>query len=79
MSKEVFGLREKIAVATSEQEIVKLLKVGNSYEFASLRTRSSWKNTAFKVLQKLKENTNSTESEEVSKKANKPKGKKIKS
>ena len=42
MSKEVFGLREKIAKATNEQEIVKLLKIGNSYEFASARTRASW-------------------------------------
>lgn len=79
MSKEVFGLREKIAVATSEQEIVKLLKVGNTYEFASSRTRSSWKNTAFKVLQKLKEGMSSENTEETPKKTNKSKGKKVKS
>lgn len=79
MNKEVFGLREKIAVANSEQEIVKLLKVGNEYEFASSRTRSSWKNTAFKVLQKLKENTSPSKTEDVPKKIVKSKGKKIKS
>lgn len=54
MSKEVFGLREKIAKATSEQEIAKLLKIGHTYEFASVRTRASWKNTGFKVLENLK-------------------------
>lgn len=79
MNKEVFGLREKIALATSEQEVVKLLKVGNDYEFASARTRDSWKNTAFKVLQKLKESTTSDNSEESSKKTNKSKNKKVKS
>lgn len=61
MSKEVFGLREKIAKATSEQEIVKLLKLGNSYEFASARTRASWKNTGFRVLENLKNTESSTE------------------
>jgi len=61
MSKEVFGLREKIANATSEQEIVKLLKLGNSYEFASARTRASWKNTGFRVLESLKKVDKPTE------------------
>jgi hypothetical protein len=74
MSKEVFGLREKIAKATSEQEIVKLLKLGNSYEFASARTRASWKNTGFRVLENLKNTESSTkETTEV-----KPKSKKQK-
>ena len=61
MSKEVFGLREKIANATSEQEIVKLLKLGNSYEFASARTRASWKNTGYRVLENLKKVDKPTE------------------
>lgn len=74
MSKEVFGLREKIAKATSEQEIVKLLKLGNSYEFVSARTRASWKNTGFRVLENLKNTESSTkETTEV-----KPKSKKQK-
>lgn len=74
MSKEVFGLREKIAKATSEQEIIKLLKLGNSYEFASARTRASWKNTGFRVLENLKNTESSTkETTEV-----KPKSKKQK-
>lgn len=74
MSKEVFGLREKIVKATSEQEIVKLLKLGNSYEFASARTRASWKNTGFRVLENLKNTESSTkETTEV-----KPKSKKQK-
>ena len=73
-NKEVFGLREKIAKATSEQEIVKLLKLGNSYEFASARTRASWKNTGFRVLENLKNTESSTkETTEV-----KPKSKKQK-
>ena len=72
MSKEVFGLREKIAKATNEQEIAKLLKIGNSYEFARARTRASWKNTGFRVLENLK-NVNSTSEE---KSEVKPKSKK---
>lgn len=74
MSKEVFGLREKIAKAGSEQEIAKLLKIGNTYEFASTRTRASWKNTGFKVLENLKNISQPTEEKsEV-----KPKSKKTK-
>jgi len=61
MRKEIFGLREKIASSTTEQEIVNFLKIGNSFEFASLRTRASWKNTAFKVLNKLKTEVVDTE------------------
>jgi hypothetical protein len=75
MSKEIFGLREKIAYCTTEQEIVNLLKVGNSFEFASPRTRASWKNTAFRVLNKLK--TSVVDTEPVSNKSVKSKGKRV--
>ena len=54
MSKTIFGLREKIANATSEQEIVSLLKTGQTFEFASSRTQKSWKNTGYRTLERLK-------------------------
>jgi hypothetical protein len=54
MSKNAFGLREKIANATSEQEVVSLLKTGQSFEFASPRTQKSWKNTGYRTLERLK-------------------------
>lgn len=75
MNKEIFGLREKIASSTTEQEIVNFLKIGNSFEFASPRTRASWKNTAFRVINKLK--NNAVDTENVSKKTVKSKDKKI--
>lgn len=78
MSKEVFGLREKIRNATNEQEVVKLLKTGNSYEFASEKTKTSWKNTAFKTLQRFKDSNPENKSEEEPK-TKKVKGKKVKS
>jgi hypothetical protein len=54
MNNEIFGLKEKIARATSDQEIANLLMIGNTYKFASARTRASWKNVGFKVLENLK-------------------------
>jgi len=54
MNTEIFGLKEKIARATSDQEIANLLTIGNTYKFASARTRASWKNIGFKVLENLK-------------------------
>jgi hypothetical protein len=54
MSKNIFGLREKIANATSEQEVITLLKTGQTYEFASPRTQNSWKNTGYRTLERLK-------------------------
>lgn len=40
------GLREQIKSAGSENEIVQLLANGRTYEFASDRTKNSWKSTA---------------------------------
>jgi deoxyribose-phosphate aldolase len=40
------GLRQKILMATSEDQITKFLEEGKTYEFASVRTRNSWKNAA---------------------------------
>ena len=42
----MLGLRQKILSATSEEEVNKLLEEGKTYEFASVRTRNSWKNAA---------------------------------
>jgi hypothetical protein len=40
------GLKQKILLATSEEEVNKLLAEGKTYEFASRRTRNSWANAA---------------------------------
>ena len=42
------GLRERIARAETEEEISAMLKEGSAYEFASARTRRSWRLTANK-------------------------------
>lgn len=40
------GLKQKILLATSQEEVNKLLAEGKTYEFASRRTRNSWTNAA---------------------------------
>ncbi len=42
----MIGLKQKILSATSEEEVSKLLAEGTKYEFASTKTRNSWKNAA---------------------------------
>jgi hypothetical protein len=54
MSKNIFGLKEKIANAINEQEIVSLLKIGQTYKFASPRTQKSWKNAGYRSLERHK-------------------------
>lgn len=46
----MMGLRQKILSAASEEEVNKLLAEGKTYEFASNKTRSSWKNAAARRL-----------------------------
>lgn len=40
------GLREQIKNATSDNDVAQLLVTGKSYQFASDRTKSSWRSTA---------------------------------
>lgn len=40
------GLKQKILLATSQEEVNALLAEGKTYEFASRRTRNSWTNAA---------------------------------
>ena len=40
------GLRQRILSATSEEEVNKLMAEGKTYEFASIKTRNSWKTAA---------------------------------
>ena len=40
------GLKQRILVATSEDEVQKLLNEGKTYEFASKKTRNSWASAA---------------------------------
>jgi deoxyribose-phosphate aldolase len=44
------GLRQKILSATSEAEVSKLMEEGKTYEFASVKTRNSWKSAAARRL-----------------------------
>jgi hypothetical protein len=40
------GLKQKILLATSEEEVKSLLAQGKTYEFASRKTRNSWVNAS---------------------------------
>ena len=40
------GLKQKILLATSEEEVKSMLAEGKTYEFASRKTRNSWVNAA---------------------------------
>jgi len=44
------GLRQRILSVTSEAEVVKLMEDGKTYEFASRKTRNSWKSAARRAL-----------------------------
>lgn len=50
---ESIGLREQIKNATSNEEIQSLLNTGKTFEWATPRTRLSWKHTANQTLEKL--------------------------
>ena len=52
MSKQ--GLRETILSAKSAESITELLKVGSTFEFASRKTRNSWKSAGRRRLAALK-------------------------
>jgi len=65
------GLREKIANAETEAEVINLLASGHAFEYASPRTKLSWKHTAqrrVRQLQKVVDTTNTTKQPEVSSK-----------
>ena len=47
------GLRQKLLVAKSEEEITRLLEQGRSYEFASPKTQSRWIKAAHKARTRL--------------------------
>lgn len=40
------GLKQKILLTTSEEEVKSLLAEGKTYEFASRKTRNSWVSAA---------------------------------
>lgn len=47
------GLRERIAIAKSPEDVSKLLDEGSTYVSASEKTRRAWKHTADKRLKEL--------------------------
>lgn len=76
MNKSI-GLREQIRDATSSEEVQTLLNTGKTFEWATTRTRLSWKHTANRTLEKLnsnqKETLSNTEEKKDKKKVSKKK------
>lgn len=72
------GLRERIANAETENELIHLLTSGNDFKYASERTRLSWKHTAQRRMRQLQktqppvvdstDSTDSTDSKNIKKK-----------
>ena len=52
MNKSI-GLREQIRDATTNEEVQSLMSTGKTFEWATPRTRLSWKHTANQTLEKL--------------------------
>jgi hypothetical protein len=50
----MMGLKQKILSAASEEEVNKLVAEGKTYEFASVKTRNSWKSAATRRLKGAK-------------------------
>ena len=69
---ESIGLREQIKNATSDEEIQSLLNIGKTFEWATPKTRLSWKHTANRTLEKL---SSATKTAEVNSEDNKEKKK----
>lgn len=75
MSKSI-GLREQIRDATSYEQIQSLLNTGKTFEWATPRTRVSWKYTAKRTLDKLSAGTKETSEVKTDKKEKKKVSKK---
>ena len=58
---ESIGLREQIKNATSDEEIQSLLNIGKTFEWATPKTRLSWKHTANRTHEKLSSATKTAE------------------
>ena len=58
---ESIGLKEQIKNATSTEEIQSLLNIGKTFEWATSKTRLSWKHTANRTHEKLLSATKTTE------------------
>lgn len=51
------SLKSRIKSATTEAEVLNLLKEGKSFEFASKRTRNSWLHASKRVIASFKGTT----------------------
>jgi hypothetical protein len=49
------GLKERIAQATSETEVIQLLTSGQTFNYASPRTKLNWKYTAQRRIRQLQQ------------------------
>jgi hypothetical protein len=67
------GLRERIAQSSTETEIIQLLTSGNDLQYASTRTKLSWKNTARRRIVQLKKSEPKAATPEKSPDSNKKK------
>jgi len=61
MSGNIFGLKQKINLASTEKEVLDLLKLSKAYIDASPETVRSWKNASTKKLQQLNSTISSVE------------------
>lgn len=59
------GLREKIANAETEAEVISLLASGHTFQYASPRTKLSWRHTAQRKIRQLQK-VDTTKQSEVS-------------
>lgn len=60
MNKSI-GLREQIRDATTNEEVQSLMSTGKTFEWATPRTRLSWKHTAHRTLERLSSTPKETE------------------
>lgn len=59
------GLREKIANAETEAEIISLLASGHEFVYASPRTKLSWRHTAQRRVRQLQKSVKTTKQSET--------------
>ncbi len=60
MNKSI-GLREQIRDATTNEEVQTLMSTGKTFEWATSRTRLSWKHTALRTFERLSSTPKETE------------------
>lgn len=57
------GLRERIANAETETEVIQLLSSGSTLQYASPRTKLSWKHTAQRRIRQLQKQDSTSDTQ----------------